>query len=172
MRSHGIFSLNNATDDVQSRQPCRGVNFQHDRGVVAIQHQAGPAIAFPMNQTVAGGRRIKKPRAPRERLRKTRLPPRGVNRLRLARVQNAHPDRRIRIKQTHGEKFVLAVIDHGEVAKLAGAVGFLNAVGKEPRMTGAHDGFRRRRDAQTQAGRRSVLRIHGKVQSAAGVTSL
>ena len=152
---------------IQSRHPRGGVNFQHERRVVLIQHESRPAVALAVDEPVAGGRRIKKSFAPRKCLREACLPPCRVNRPRLARVQNADADGRIGIEQADGEKFVFAVEYDRQFAKLSGAIGFMNAVGKKPRMPSAHDGFRRRCDAQTEAGGRSLScggRIHSNPQ--------
>ena len=77
-------------------------------------------------------------------------PPGGFDGLRFAGVEDADANRRIGIKQTGGEEFVIAIVDDREFAKLAGAVLFLDAVGVEPGMAGTDDGFRRRADAQPE----------------------
>ena len=97
---------------VQSRQPRRGIKLQHQRRVVTIQHQAGPAVAFAVNEAIAGGLRIEQIAAAGKGLLQPCLPPRAINRLRFAGVQNPHPDRRVGIEQTYGEETVLAVVNH------------------------------------------------------------
>ena len=128
---------NQLRDFLQPRQPRRRVNLQHQRRVVTIQHQARPAIALAVDQPITRRALVKQPVAPPHRRVQPRRPPRRVNRLRLARVQHAHANRRIGIKQTDGEKFVLAIINHRQFAGLPFAVLLANAVRKQPRMPAA-----------------------------------
>src|ERR1035438_5124225 len=72
---------------VQSRQPRRRVKFQHQRRVVAIQHEAGPAVAFAVDEAVAGGLRVEKVASAGEGLLQPCLPPRAINCLRFARSE-------------------------------------------------------------------------------------
>ena len=101
---------------IQSRQPRCRVNFQGKRGIIAIQYQPRPTIAFAVNQTVAGGLRVKQTATAGERLFQPGLPPGFINRGWLAGVQDADADGRIGIEQSHGEKFIFAVEDDGEFA--------------------------------------------------------
>jgi hypothetical protein len=88
------FFFEQREDFIQSRQPRGGVKFQHQRRVVAVHHEAGPAVALAVNEPEAVCLRVKQIAADRKRVFQTRIPPGKINGLRLAGVQDADADRR------------------------------------------------------------------------------
>ena len=65
-------------------------------------------------------------------------------------AQNANANWRVRVVKPHGEKGVLAVVNHRELAGFSRAILFLDAVREQPRMPGAQNGLGRGLYAQPQ----------------------
>jgi hypothetical protein len=120
--------------------------------VVTIQDEAGPAIAFAIDAAVAGGLGIEEAGAEGEGLGEVVLPPGGVEGFGFAGVEEADADGGIGIEQADGEEFIFAVENDGKFAELAGTVLFADAVGEEPGMAAAEDGFGGGGDAEAEAG--------------------
>lgn len=95
------------------------IQLEHQRPLVAVNHQAGQAIVFAVHQPVAGdGLRapaLRQRQASLCRQRQSGTPPFRVNGGRLAVLQDAHPDGRMGVVQAHGQKVALAVKDHGQI---------------------------------------------------------
>jgi hypothetical protein len=67
-------------------------------------------------------------------------------------VQDTHTNGRFRVEQSDGQEFVFAVKDDGQFANGAIAILLPHTLGENPGMATAHNRFRRRCDAKTQAG--------------------
>lgn len=81
------------------------------------------------------------------------MPPDGIDGLGFAGLEDADADGGGGIVKAEGEKFVLAIVNDGEFAGDTGAVGFADAIPKDPRVAGADIILRRRGDAEAQARR-------------------
>ena len=125
------------TDFLDPLQPGRRVNLHHQRRVVAIQHQARPAIALAIDDAITRGFLIEQTFTAAERSIKPIAPEFRINRQRFADMQHAQADRRLRIKETDSEKFVVTIKDHSQFARFTVAILLTHAVGENPRMTGA-----------------------------------
>ena len=121
-------------DFAEARQPRRRVKFQHERRVIPVEHESGPAIALAVDPAQARGLFIKQTRASLNGFHESLAPPRFLDGHRFARVQHAHAQRRVGVKQTEGEKFILAIVNDGEFAQLPGAIRLAHAVGEQPRV--------------------------------------
>ena len=92
-----------------ARWRCRAY---HECGVVAIQHETGPAIAFAVEAAEAGGVGVEQAVPPGEGLVQPRAPPIRADGLGLAGVEDTDADGGIGIEQPGGEEFVIAIIDY------------------------------------------------------------
>src|SRR5687768_7459074 len=97
---------------VQPRNPRRGVDLHHEREIVAVKHQAGPAVTFSIDQPVARRSLIEKTLSPFDRFGQPGREPGSIDYLRLPRMQNPNPNWRIGIKQSDCKKPVLPIVDN------------------------------------------------------------
>jgi len=106
--------------------------------VIAIQNQSRPAIALAVDQAIAVGAVIEQAAPASRGLCESRRPLLAVNRHRLPRVQNAHADGRLGIEQSHGEKFIFAIVYHREFARRAIAILFTDTITIDSGMIAAN----------------------------------
>ena len=136
---------------LQSGQPGRSVELHHQRPRITIHNETGPAVAFAIDESQPVRARTRHPDPSRQGLVEPRLPPRLIQCHRFSDVEDAHPQRRGRIVETHREKLILAIINHRQLSSLSFAILTADAVRVDPGMPAPHDGFSAGTQRQLQA---------------------
>lgn len=141
---------------VETGKPGRGVNLEDKGIVVAVEDEAGEAVVFAVDDSVAGGFGTEVSFG--DRFGEAFLPEGGVDGSWFAGVDDSDADGGVGIVETDGEEFVVAIEDDGEFAGFGGAVLVFDAVAEDPGMAGANEGFGGGAEAKAEA---FWGRVHG-----------